>query len=82
MISRVRPKHPNKHIEEAVSYAENIGWIYKKSGNSSHCWGHLLCPCCSRNGCIIQVYSTPKVPENHAKHIRRVINKCCHNGEK
>ena len=22
----MRPRHPNKHIEEAIQYAESLGW--------------------------------------------------------
>jgi hypothetical protein len=34
-----RSKHPNKDIEAAIKYAEELGWEYRASGNSSHAWG-------------------------------------------
>ena len=58
-----RPRHPDKHIEGAVQYAEALGWRVEMS--EGHAWGHLLCPRSTREGCIIPVWSTPRVPENH-----------------
>ncbi len=73
-MSRVR--HQNSHIEKAVQYAEALGWRVLLS--SAHAWGRLLCPWSSREGCIVSVWSTPKVPENHARHIRSKIDSCPH----
>jgi hypothetical protein len=72
----VRPRHPNKHIEESVQYAESRGWRVEIS--NGHDWGRLFCPERSRDGHIVGVYSTPKNPENHAQRIRRNIDKCNH----
>lgn len=74
-----RKPHPNKHIEGAVQYAESKGWIFRKG--SSHAWGVLKCPHGEREGCQVSVYSTPRVPENHAKHIRNAVDKCNHEQE-
>jgi len=71
-----RPRHPNKHIESAVQYAEALGWRFKKS--KGHAWGHLYCPHNTRDGCRISVWSTPKHPENHARHIRQEVDDCLH----
>lgn len=71
-----RPRHPNKHIESAVRYAEALGWSYVKS--KGHAWGRLFCPAGDRDGCIVSVWSTPRVPENHARHIRREVDRCPH----
>ncbi len=71
-----RPRHPNKHIEKAVAYAESLGWRAEVPG--AYAWGRLFCPEHSREGCIVSVWSTPKVPENHARHIRREIDLCDH----
>jgi len=71
-----KPRHPNKNIEEAIQYAESKGWHYFKTGDSSHAWGRLLCR--KRGGCCMSIWSTPKVEENHAKQIRRNVNKCSH----
>ncbi len=71
-----RPRHPNKHLEEAIAHAESLGWRVELS--NGHAWGRLLCPECSQEGCIISVWSTPRVPENHARHIRREVDQCPH----
>ncbi len=71
-------KHPNKHIEAAIEYAESKGWRLTKTGKSSHAWGRLLCRCKSRQGCQISIWSTPGNSENHAKQIRRAVDKCEH----
>lgn len=73
-----RPRHPNKEIERAIQYAESKGWHYSKAGKSSHAWGRLFCSKKGRDGCIISVWSTPKVPEDHAKLIRKNVDKCLH----
>ncbi len=46
--------------------------------SNGHDWGFLLCPERGREGHRIGVYSTPKVPENHARRIRKLVNKCPH----
>jgi hypothetical protein len=71
-----RPRHPDKHIERAVQYAERLGWRVVLS--NGHAWGRLFCPLNSREGCIVVVYSTPRVPENHARHVQREIDLCPH----
>lgn len=71
-----RPRHPDKHIEAAAQHAEGLGWRVQLS--SGHAWGRLFCPLATREGCIISVWSTPRSPENHARHIRREIDRCPH----
>ena len=71
-----RARHPNKHIEAAISYAESRGWNVISS--KGHAWGRIFCPEHSQSGCIISVWSTPRVPENHAKQIVRIIDACPH----
>ena len=70
--------HPNKHIREAIEYALDHGWTLQKSGPRAHVWGRLLCPRRDRTGCIRAVYSTPRSPEDHAKDIRRAVDRCPH----
>lgn len=75
-----RQKHPNKAIEAALRYAEENGWTIEKSGRG-HCWGQMLCPKNStacRNGihCRQSIWSTPRVPENHARDLVKVVDKC------
>ena len=71
-------KHPNKEINKALEYGIERGWRFEKSGKSGHAYGRLYCPEKSRSGCIISVWSTPRVPANHAKMIIKRIDKCSH----
>lgn len=67
--------HPNKHIREALLYAEERGWKSRKSSSRAHAWGTIRCQYGHRT-CWMAIYSTPKNPENHARHIRRKVDKC------
>jgi len=78
MLGRRVNDHPNKHIREAVDYAIREGWRLVKSGPRAHAWGRLYCIEQSRDGCIITVYGTPRVPENHVQTIRRLVDQCPH----
>lgn len=71
-----RPEHPNKEIEAAVKHAISKGWRFK--GSKGHAWGRLFCPAKVRGGCQISVWSTPKSPFDHARQIRRRVDKCPH----
>ena len=73
----IRSKHPNKVIEEAIKYAENQGWAIKIN-EKGHALARLFCPGGNRGDCIISVWSTPRVAENHAKQIKRRIMSCEH----
>jgi hypothetical protein len=70
--------HPNKHIRAAVDYALSSGWSLKKAGPRAHIWGTLYCPRRDRQGCFRFVYCTPRVPEAHARDIRRAVDRCPH----
>jgi hypothetical protein len=70
------PRHPNKHINEAVQHALSLGWRLEMS--NGHAWGFLYCPLGARGGCCPAVWSTPKSPENFAKKLRREIDACSH----
>jgi hypothetical protein len=72
----MRPRHPTKEVEAAVSEAELLGWRFVKG--KGHGWGRLLCPKNDREGCQISVWSTPRNAEDHAKDIRRSIGRCAH----
>lgn len=80
MMAPGRVRHPNGDIEKAVPYAEALGWTVRLSKHG-HAWGRLFCPHASRDGCIVGVYSTPKNPDNHARHIRNQVDKCRHPDE-
>ncbi|MEX0773492.1 MAG: hypothetical protein WD038_10010 [Balneolales bacterium] len=71
-------KHSNKEIQKAIDYAAARNWRIEVAGTSSHAWGRLKCPEPSRKGCIISIWSTPRVPENHARQIIRAVDKCVH----
>lgn len=73
-----RPRHPDKHIEAAVAYAESKGWRVEMA--SGHAWGRMYCPHADRGGCRPSVWSTPSGPENHAKRLIRLVDKCPHKG--
>lgn len=72
-----RRRHTDKHIESAIQYAESLNWVVKIS-RKGHAWGRLFCPFNDRDGCIISVWSTPQNAENHAKNIRRIVDRCDH----
>ncbi len=54
--------HPNKHIRDALEYAEEHGWTIRKSGPRAHAWGVIFCSFGHRV-CWMAVYSTPRNPE-------------------
>lgn len=73
--------HPKKVIKEALQYATNNGWTIESSGNSAHAWGFLKCPYNSKDcregaNCLVSIWGTPKSPENHARQIIKVVDKC------
>jgi hypothetical protein len=72
-----RPRHPNKEIEAAISFAEASGWRWRKMGH----WGRLFRAFAGREGCQFGVNGTPRNPENHARQIRRAVNRCRHRAE-
>lgn len=76
-----RKKHPNKDIEASVVYAEEHGWEYRESGNSSHAWGKMFCPLHTREGHHMSIYTTPSCPTNYAKLIRQRVDKCEHSSK-
>ena|SRR5215475_1753114 len=57
-------EHPNKHIQEAIRYAESHGWVVTHAGPQAHIWGMLWCPHHARDGCHIHIMSTLRSPEN------------------
>jgi hypothetical protein len=75
-MSTSRARHPHKEIERAVRYAEQRGWTVLMS--SGHRWATILCTRRARDGCRHPVYSTPRNPEQHARRLVRLIDKCQH----
>lgn len=74
-----RPIHPSKEIEAAVAHAEARGWTWFKIKGPA--WGKLLCPHHDRDGCTVFVWLTPRSPENHARQMRREVDRCPHSDE-
>jgi hypothetical protein len=74
-----RRSHPKKEIEDVLQYAEAHGWRVDIGG--SHAWGKIYCPynddeCRCGEFCIASVWSTPKNAGNHARSLKRVVDKC------
>jgi hypothetical protein len=74
-----RSRHPHKEIEQAVQYAESLGWSVKPC-KKGHAWARLYCPHGERSGCKFSVYSTPRNPEGYARKVRREVDLCPHVG--
>jgi len=70
--------HPDKLIRAAIQYALDQGWTLRKAGARAHIWGQLYCPHRDRDGCAKAVYSTPRDAQDHAKDIRRAVERCPH----
>ncbi|MBA4107686.1 MAG: hypothetical protein C0485_18285 [Pirellula sp.] len=65
--------HPNKHIREALAYAEKQSWQFAKS--RGHAYGRIRCDFGHRE-CQIWIWSTPRNPESHARRIRKIVDSC------
>lgn len=79
MADRQR-RHPSKEIEAAIRYAEDHGWT-RALHSGGHAWGKIRCPyndqeCRYGTFCSKSVWSTPRVPEDMADAIRRVVDGC------
>ena len=70
--------HPNKHIREAMKFAETEGWRFVKASGHAHIYGTMYCPRSARVGCRFRVYSTPTNPEEHAQKLIREVKRCPH----
>lgn len=74
-----RNKHSKPEVEAALQHAEANGW--RVEHNRGH-WGVMLCPSketpCGPCGewCQTSIWSTPQNAGNHAKQLRRVVNRC------
>lgn len=72
-------RHPDKVIQGALAYARRNGWtVIKSTGGSAHAWGVMRC---SGDCPQVSIYSTPRVPENHARALRRAVDRCPHQKE-
>lgn len=78
-----RKRHPAKDIEAVIKFAESKGWRIVSAGSSAHCWGRMLCPFGDKNEkcrcgefCSVSIWSSPRSAVNHAKQLRKAIEKC------
>lgn len=71
-----RDRHPKKELEAIVAYAEELGW--RVVAGKRHAKFKLYCKHADRDGCKIAVWSTPADVDDHAKDIRRSIDRCPH----
>ncbi|ABA59392.1 hypothetical protein [Nitrosococcus oceani] len=74
-----RTRHSKQEIELALQHAEAKGWRIEVGG--SHAWGKMYCPandagCRCGEFCITSIWSTPRNPSNHARQLRRVVDRC------
>ena len=79
MSIKPRQRHPSKEIEAALTYAEDRGWTVVRL--NGHAWGKIMCPwndsdCRCGTFCQVSVWSTPRVPEDMARRLRRTVDHC------
>ncbi|HEX3427148.1 MAG TPA: hypothetical protein VHT30_13515 [Acidimicrobiales bacterium] len=66
----VAGRHPDPAItiNSVLLYARANGWtVIKSGGGSAHAWGIMRC---AEDCPQVSIYSTPRVPENHARAVR------------
>jgi hypothetical protein len=70
-----RPSHPNKEIEAAVLTLRSKGGHGSRSRDTrgENCFVPIMT--------AKDVWSTPRNPQNHAKQLRREIDRCPHKHE-
>jgi hypothetical protein len=76
-----RSEHSKKEVEAALRHAEENNWRVEESKGKGHAWGQMYCPykddeCRCGTFCRASIWSTPKNPGDHAKHIRKVVDNC------
>lgn len=69
-----RPRHPEKEVEAVVAYAESKGWRWQAGAH----WARMFCPRANRDGCRVSVFGTPRDAGDHAKDLRRQVDRCPH----
>lgn len=72
-----RRRHPRGEIEDVLRYAEEQGWEVRPT-TSGHRWGVVLCREHTREGCQVSIWSTPRNTGNHARDLRRAMDRCPH----
>jgi hypothetical protein len=69
----IRPRRSSEFLRDA----ERRGWTVEHSARG-HVWGVVLCGLHRREGCRERISSTPRNREQHARMLRRSIDKCRH----
>ena len=69
-------KHPSKEVQKAIEYAIASGWHIVDAGKSAHCFAKLRCGIPEHREHMMSIWSTPRNPENMAKRIRELVDKC------
>lgn len=67
------PKHPKTEINNALDYAARQGFVVEQTA-AGHKWGRIKCGCSA----MFSVWSTPKIPLNHRRQIRRWVDQHNH----
>jgi hypothetical protein len=67
-----RPSFVIKEIEAALQYAESRGWTVKLARGAV--WARIYSPLYARDGRRISVWSTPRMPQAHARDILRMVD--------
>ena len=73
MVSRGR--HPKKAIADALADVVQDGVVEVEEIHRGHRWGVLTCTIC---GDQLAIWSTPRVPENLARQIRKFADRHLH----
>ena len=79
-VNMARARHPKKDVEAALVELEEAGWTVTPT-SSGHRWGVARCGEASRSGCQVSIWSTPRSPGNHARQLRRTLERCPHERE-
>ncbi len=71
-----RDRHSKKELEALVQYAEQRGWEVRQG--QRHAKFKLYCKHHDRDGCKVSVWGTPTDVDDHARDLRRAIDRCPH----
>lgn len=74
-----RDRHSKKELEAVVEYAEQQGWDVLPG--KRHAKFKLRCKHHDRDGCKVSVWSTPADVDDHARNVRRAIDRCPHKSQ-
>jgi hypothetical protein len=64
-------RHPKKEIADALTRCRDAGLVVEEI-HRAHRWGRVVCPGCGEH---YRVWSTPRVPEDEARRLRRFADR-------